>query len=156
LGPLHSVPDSPIVSDRSYDAPGLTDPSMRCYVLALGTAEPRVVREALQSRGIQALWILSMPVLRERLYDEEPSLVIVTVDELDSSHLVLLADIRPVMRAPLFVVSEISSIEMRIGAFDAGADEHLPSTASPEEFVARIDAKLRRAARTGTRTAPRA
>lgn len=61
----------------------------------------------------------------------------------------LIARIRSFSGVPVIVVSDIDDVMDRVKALETGADDWLPSSFVPMDFIARVNAVLRRCRRTG-------
>ena len=113
------------------------------YLLDLAQAESLTVRIALRLTGLEARRSTSLDGFIQRTRQQDPAIVIITIDEITRHHLLVISDVRALTQAPLFVISEGSSGHMRLAAFEAGADDHVESIVGPHELAARISAKLR-------------
>jgi two-component system, OmpR family, KDP operon response regulator KdpE len=117
-------------------------------ILAIGD-DPnilRVLRRNLFGRGYDVSLALDDQEAYEISRRDLPDLTILILDFASSSidGLRVLANVRELVESPIIVLSASVSEDMKVQAFDLGADDYLVMPFSMNEFLARVRSVLRR------------
>ena len=80
----------------------------------------------------------------EQLYREQPDIVMLHLDSGTIDHFDLIAQIRSFSPVPLIVLSSSDDVIDKIRALEMGADDWIAPSTIPMEFIAKVNALLRR------------
>jgi two-component system KDP operon response regulator KdpE len=111
----------------------------------------RVVRNALEERGVRVVEAATGREGIDRAAAERPDLIVLDLGLPDVAGASVTAEVRRWSTAPIVVLTARHAEHEKVALLDAGADDYVTKPFSPAELRARVRAQLRRA-----RTGPRA
>lgn len=104
MSEISQVPGSSAIAVGSSDS----------YLLELAQASSLTVRIALRDAGLDASRATSLEACIQRIQEHQPKIVIMTLDRIATRHLAVIAEMRLLTRAPLLIISDDSSVDMRL------------------------------------------
>lgn len=102
------------------------------------------IRVALQTQGMEVVWVRRIEDARRILDGEGCDLLLLDLGLPDGDGVSLIRDVRGWSAVPIIVLSARSDEADKIAALDAGADDYLTKPFAFDELLARVRALLRR------------
>jgi two-component system, OmpR family, KDP operon response regulator KdpE len=105
----------------------------------------RALKAVLRAAGVSVCAMRTAEEALTRAALHVPDVAIIELELVDASGTEVCRRLREWSSMPLIVVSRVSDEDRIVDAFTAGADDYITKPFGPREFVARLEAHLRRA-----------